>query len=315
MTLKRRHPTVILVFYMTVLVVTMSTHHPVAAALSFAFALILRFRVVGFRKAVRSLVYLLPMVVLIALFNSLFNNRGITVIATIGSMTFSLESALYGLVSGVMLSAVMLWFQSYNDMMESGRFLAILGKRLPVISMMVSMIFRFIPDTLAHGREIDMSRRALMGSPKPRVRLTFAVSLMSSLMAWSMENAIVTADAMKAKAYDSGKRRPYARVRWTAGDIAPVLLIILTVVTVILGWVCGGTAFAYYPLLDFHERVWAGGGFFIWISGCLALFALPFLLDTGVRILDRLYAARRQASEIDPFVTALLGGTAENEGV
>lgn len=309
MTLKRRHPTVILLYYLAVLIVTMSTHHPIAAALSFMFALMLRFRVVGYRKASRSIIYLLPMIVLITIFNSFFNNRGLTVIATIGSMTLSLESLVYGLVSGVMLSAVMLWFQSYNDMMDNGRFLAILGKKLPVISMMVSMIFRFIPDTLAYGREINKSRRALTGEPNRRIRLSFAVSLMSVLMTWSMENAIVTADAMKAKAYDSGRRRPYARVRWTAGDIAPMLLIALTVATVIGGWVSGGAAFAYYPLLGLPDRVWAGGGFFIWITGCVMLFALPFLLDLGVLVVDRVRASSHLAPEVDPFVTALLQGS------
>ena len=112
----------------------------------------------------RSLLYLLPVLLIITCFNPLVNESGMTELFAIGGRSFTLEALLYGLVSGLTLLSVILWFSSYSDLMENGRFLAMLGRRLPVISMMISMIFRYIPDTVRHGREIEMSQRALLGS-------------------------------------------------------------------------------------------------------------------------------------------------------
>jgi len=67
-----------------------------------------------------------------------------------------------------------------------------------VINMMISMIFRYIPDTVRHGREIEMSQRALLGSDDGhrKTKVARAIRLASILMAWSMENAIETADSI-----------------------------------------------------------------------------------------------------------------------
>ena len=179
----------------------MLVRHPVIAGISFLFAVLLRLRLSGIAKTLKSILYILPMLVLITCFNALANDRGMTVLFTIGRRSFSLEALLYGFISGLTLLSVLFWFSCYSDLMDNGRFLAMLGKRLPVISMMVSMIFRYIPDTIRHGREIDMSQRALLGSDdrQRKAKVTRAVRLASILMAWSMENAIETADAMRAK--------------------------------------------------------------------------------------------------------------------
>ncbi|HPX92845.1 MAG TPA: energy-coupling factor transporter transmembrane component T [Bacillota bacterium] len=306
MKLKDRHPAVILFFFAAVLVLTLSTHHPAIALMSLLSAFLLRVRLAGIRKAARSLPYLVPMTLLMILFNSLFNDRGLTVLFSIRRLSVTLESVLYGLVSGLMLSAVMLWFQSYNNMMDSGRFLALMGRRLPVISMMISMIFRLIPESVAHGHEIEMSRRALLGEPKGRFRLAGAIRMTTVLMAWSMENAIETADAMRAKAFDAGRRRAYGRIRRSARDIPPMAAMALFLALAAAGALAGGSAFLYYPFLAVPTRARAGWAMAGWLTGSAALFAVPFLADALSVLSDRIREARRQRADTDPFVTAMV---------
>ena len=116
------------------------------------------------RKVGHSLFYLLPMILMITLLNGLYSDRGMTLLFRGAPSPCQSKVFLYGLISGISLSAVILWFQNYHDTMESGRFLAVLGKRLPVISMMVSMIFRAIPDTLEQGGKSSKAVGRLQGS-------------------------------------------------------------------------------------------------------------------------------------------------------
>lgn len=306
MSLRERHPSVILIFFGAVLVVTMATRHPAVALLSFSSAALLRLRLAGPGRTGKSLLYLIPMILMMVIFNSLFNDRGMTLLFSWGALTVTLESVAYGLVSGLILSAVMLWFQSYNDLMDNGRFLALLGGKLPVISMMVSMIFRFIPQTMAHGREIEINRRALVGQPTKRLTLPSAIRMTSILMAWSMENAIETADAMKAKAFDSGKRRAYGRIRRTADDLPPLLMTLLFLILLAMGWIWGGSRFLYYPYLAIPDRAGSGGALLLWLGGALGLFLTPFLTAGLSWVLDQVRYARRQPLEIDPMVRAML---------
>lgn len=306
MSLKSRHPGVILFFFASVLVVTMSTRHPGTSLLSFILAFLFRIRLTGLRRAIRSLAYLVPMTLLMILFNSLFNDRGLTVLLILGSWRLTLESLFYGLVSGLVLSSVMLWFQSYSDLMESGRFLALLGNRLPVISMMVAMIFRLIPQTLSHGRQIDLGRRALTGEPKRRVKLGGAIRMISILMAWSMENAIETADAMRAKAFDAGRRRAYGRLRWSSGDFVLMAVNTFLLVITALGGLLGGSAFLYYPMLAFPDRAIQGQALTLWLVAGGFLFALPLLADLTLAASGPLLDSRCRPVGMDPLVAAMM---------
>lgn len=314
MAIKHYHPTVVFLYFVAVLLVTMLVHHPLIAGISFIFSVFLRVRVIGFVKALRSLRYLFPMLLMITFFNALVNESGMTVLFTVAGKLFTLEAFLYGFVSGLTLLSVILWFSSYSDLMENGRFLAMWGRRLPVISMMVSMIFRYIPDTVEHGREIGMSQRALLGSDdrSRKAKVTRAIRLASILMAWSMENAIETADSMKAKGYQSGLRRPYARVRWTRRDALPLLLTVLLTGLAVIGVAMGGAAFLFFPEWYIPSRAFEGGILYVLCGVFMVLSGLPLLLDLGESIRDSLSLRRcRHAYNADPFVLAMLPGQAD----
>lgn len=304
MMMKKHHPGVVLFYYGSVLVLTMATRHPAVTLLSFLFSLILRFRMEETRKVGHSLFYLLPMILMITVLNGLYSDRGMTLLFSWGPVNLSVEGILYGLISGISLSAVILWFQNYHDTMESGRFLAVLGKRLPVISMMVSMIFRAIPDTLEQGREIEQSRRALTGERRGKFQLKHGVTLLTILMGWSMENAIETADAMKAKAYLSDKRIPYAGIRRSLRDLLPLLLTLGSGALVLGGVFIGGAGFLYYPFMQIPQR--AERGFFLWLTGSTLLFLLPLFLDALDWALGQLRRQLLREVSPDPFVLQLL---------
>ena len=95
--------------------------------------------------------------------------------------------------------------------MTSDKFLSLFGGIIPTIAMMLSMVFRYIPDTIRKANQINTAQNALLGNEKQdkKTRFNQGITLASSLMEWSMENSIETADSMRARGYLSGKRSHY----------------------------------------------------------------------------------------------------------
>lgn len=285
MQLKHRHPALVLLFYGAVLILTMATQTPWVLLSSFLSAFFVSVRLIGARRSVRNMLRLLPVILILGLVNTWFYGRGLTVLIQLKYRPVTLESLVYGCFSGVMLSAVLMWFMNYHATMAAGRFMALMSRALPVVSMMIAMIFRYLPDILNQAGQMERAREAILGS-KPRGlrnRYRHAVQMTSALMVWSMEHAIETADAMLARGYDSARRKPYARVRWQRQDIPVLIAMAVLLSAVFYLFRLGGAGFLYYPVLAVKQQ--AAEGPAIALTAAVTLFfTLPLWLDLKYRL-------------------------------
>lgn len=280
MQLKHRHPALVLLFYGAALTLTMATQTPWVLLSSFLSAFFLSVRLSGSRRAVRNLLYVLPVILILGLVNTWFYGRGLTVLIQLKYRPVTLESLVYGCFSGVMLAAVLMWFMNYHATMATGRFMALISRAFPVVSMMIAMIFRYLPDILNEAMQMERAREAILGSkPKGlRRRYRHAVRMTSALMVWSMEHAIETADAMLARGYDSARRKPYARVRWQRQDVPVLIALVVLLPAVFYLFRLGGAGFLYYPILKVQQRA-AGGSALALTAAVTLFFSLPLWLD------------------------------------
>ena len=147
-----------------------------------------------------------------------------------------------------------------------------------MISMMVSMIFRYIPDTLQHGREIDMSQRALLGSDDRhrKTKVARAIRLVSILMAWSMENAIETADSMKSRGYGLPGRTSFSIFRFDRRDQTVFGAMLLLVVIILAGAAAGYNTMRFFPSLKLPPPDAFSFGVY---CAYLALCLMPVIID------------------------------------
>ena len=60
-----------------------------------------------------------------------------------------------------MLSAIVIWFMSFNIVMSADKLIYLFGKAAPVLGLTLSMVFRFIPLLQARYREISMGQRCM----------------------------------------------------------------------------------------------------------------------------------------------------------
>ena len=79
----------------------------------------------------------------------------------LGQRPYTLEALYYGMALGCMFTAVILWFASYNRTMTSDKFMFVFGRKSPVISMILTMVFRMVPGFQRKARQITTARRCI----------------------------------------------------------------------------------------------------------------------------------------------------------
>ena len=259
----------------------MSTRHPVFTALSFASGGAYLMYLKGVRSYAKSLLYALPILIVVAVSNPLFNGLGLSVLFYVWDTPITLEAVCYGLCAGGMLVGVIQWFSCYQAVMTSEKFLGLFGRLSPVLSMMVSMIFRYIPATVRKAGEIRDAQLAMTGmSPRTRKeKISRGVRMASILMSASMEDSIETADSMRARGYGMKKcgRRVHDHFRLRDA----VVLVILLAFIVLNGFFIffHANRFMFYPVfLNFDVPLPAYAVYVLFLTSPLILEAVEGFL-------------------------------------
>lgn len=246
------HPAVAFCYLACVIVLAMAAMQPVCVALALAGALGCSCVARGPRATARSLLWALPMVVLALVLNPFFSASGSTELVRIGSRAIYAESLAYGACSGAMMAAVLLWFASYAACMTSEATLALFGRALPTVSLMVSQVLRLVPQFVTRGRAIRAVQRSISAAAPRDARAAASDRLrtVSVLMGWGMEDGLVRGDAMRARGYGCGARRTsYRRYRLTRADVGVLVVIaMLAIVSALALWQLAAR-FSFYPRL------------------------------------------------------------------
>ncbi len=239
------HPAVCLLFFLFVIVVTLFFINPVYSGVSFVCALLYSLRLLGGRKTAAQLKFALPLVVIAALFNMLFCRYGQTVLFSVFGIDFSLEPLVYGACLGVMLSAVIIWFSAYSEIITSEKFTALFGRFAPNTVLIFSMVLRFLPLMLKTAQEIKEAQQGLGNETKG---LKNTLRRFSALVSVSLERSIETADAMRARGFKKG-RRHYSPYKFNAADGAFILVFCALFAFQIVAFALGKFNFEYYENL------------------------------------------------------------------
>ena len=153
------HPAVALLYCGVALVFSMAIMQPVYLALTFAGQLAFSFVLQGSR-ALRGLMWQAPLVLVLAVANPLFVSVGSTELFRIGLHAVYAEALAFGLCQGLMLANVLLAFSNAARVISSDKVMAVLGNVAPVVSLMISMTMRLVPQFARRGRIIAAAQSA-----------------------------------------------------------------------------------------------------------------------------------------------------------
>jgi energy-coupling factor transport system permease protein len=247
------HPIINFLYFLLVIMFSMIFMHPVCLGIalicSMSYSIYL-----GGRKTVKfNLIYMLPLLLVTAALNPVFNHEGITIITYLSSGNpLTLESIIYGIAAAVMLITVIAWFSCYNAVMTSDKFVYLFGRIIPALSLIFSMTLRFVPRFTAQMRVVANAQKCVgrdvsNGSIIQRAR--HGLTILSIMVTWALESAIETADSMKSRGYGLKGRTAFSIYRFDKRDGAMLIFLLLCALYIILGSVFGGLKWVYYPRL------------------------------------------------------------------
>lgn len=273
------HPAIVFGFFICAVVFCVLGFHPIFQAVGLLCALSYYLCIRGW-SGLKVVLGLIPVFIVLALVNPLFNPQGETVLFTWwGGRPYTLQALLFGISTSAMFVTVLLWFFSYNRVMTSDRFTYLFGGFAPAITLVFTMVLRLVPTYQRKATDIIGARdcighAASHGSIRQRVKA--GTSLLSALTSWALEGAIIAADSMRSRGYGTGKRTSFAKYRWTlrAKVIGIVMAALaLAALAIMLG---GLEPVEYFPALiipPWTALSWVG-------FGAYTLFlALPTLID------------------------------------
>lgn len=192
------------------------------------------------RKGFKSIGLMLPLLIVIALINPLFNTRGEHILFSILGRPYTLEALGYGLAVGTTLLITLLWFGCYQQIITTDKFISLFGNLAPSLSLLLVMVLRLIPGLQSKAKQIADARRCIgkgaeNGSVKEKT--SHGMTVLLTLSGWALEGGIVTADSMKSRGYGTAKRSCFHTYRIKRSDG-----LLLTVMAIIAGLTIYGAA-------------------------------------------------------------------------
>ena len=250
---KTCHPMVNFLYFFLVIGFTMFLMHPVSLGITLFCAILYSFVLKGKRKALKSIGVAVFVILITAILNPLFSHYGVTVITYLPTGNpLTAESICYGIAAGVMLSSVLLYFSCFNMVLSSDKFTYLFGRIIPKLSMVFSMIIRFVPTLISRLKEISAVQKTLgrdisKGGIIKRVKC--GIKILSVLITWSLENAIETADSMKSRGYGLSGRTSYTIFKLEKRDKLMLLSMGILSAVILWGILSGKLNYSYFPVL------------------------------------------------------------------
>lgn len=251
---KNYHPIVNFVYFGIVILFSMFLMHPVFLIISFFASLCYSLCLRGKNSINLNIKFMLPMIILIALSNPLFNHEGMTILTYFPSGNpLTLESILYGIASAFLMICVIQWFYCYNFVMTSDKFIYIFGRIIPSLSLVISMTLRFVPKFKTQYEKVREAQRCIgrdISNGTFMERVKNGIRILSVMVSWSLENGIETADSMKSRGYGLSGRTAFSVYRFEKRDGILLATMILLTGYILTALYLGEMVFNYFPLTE-----------------------------------------------------------------
>lgn len=289
----RCHPVVNFTYFAAILLFTMFFMHPVFLGISLAASMVYSVWLNG-RKAVRfNLLYMLPMLLLVALINPAFNHEGASILLYVNDNPITLESIVYGVASAVMFITVIIWFSCYNAVMTSDKFLYLFGRIIPALSLILSMVLRFVPKFKAQVKVISNAQKCIgrdVSNGGLWAKARNGIKILSILVTWALENAIETADSMRSRGYGLKGRTSFSNYRFDRRDGLLLGVLALLILGVLAGAFLQENTIQYFPVIK--SKAVSAGSILVYLD-----YFLLCMLPVGLNLWEE-WTWRRSHSRL-----------------
>ena len=242
------HPGVNLAFFVAALGLTMFIQQPVYLLISMVSGCAYLLYLQGKKGFLRQVGYLVPILIMMAVMNPIFNHEGITILWYLpNDNPITLEAICFGLASAVMMGASIVWFNCCNTVFTSDKIIYLFGRVIPALSLMISMTLRFVPRFKYFLQSVLRTQQAMHKPENTKEKLQQALAAFSATVSWAMEQSIVSADSMKSRGYGLFGRTAFSIFIFEKRDGITLLTLFLLCVGAVVPHVVGLMGWTYYP--------------------------------------------------------------------
>lgn len=250
---KSYHPFVNFYYFFCVIVFSMIFMHPVFLIISISTSFIYSIYLNGGKAVKFNILYMVPFLVFAALINPAFSHQGVTILGYFKTGNpITLESIVYGVAAAVMFTSVIFWFSCYNAVMTSDKFIYLFGRIIPGLSLIFSMVLRFVPKYKAQIKVISNAQKCIgrdVSNGNVFRRARNGVKIISIMITWALENAIETADSMKSRGYGLKGRTSFSNYRLDNRDKVALGMMIFFTIIILIGAYQGRNDMIYFPIM------------------------------------------------------------------
>ena len=242
------HPVVNFLFFVAALGLTMFIQQPVYLLISMISGCAYLLYLQGKKGFLRQVGYLVPILVMMAIMNPMFNHEGITVLWYLpNDNPVTLEAICFGLASAVMMGASIVWFNCCNTVFTSDKIIYLFGRVIPALSLMISMTLRFVPRFKNFLQSVLRTQQAMHKPENTKEKLQQALAAFSATVSWAMEQSIVSADSMKSRGYGLFGRTAFSIYIFEKRDGVALMMLFLLCVGTVVPHLVGLMGWTYYP--------------------------------------------------------------------
>lgn len=278
------NPIAIFVHFMLTIIIAMFIQNPIILLLAL-FGSILYYAVTFRKISAKTLIFWILLFLLISLINPIFSHKGETVLLFINGKAITLEALFYGINNGIMILAVMVWFIVFSEIMTSDKVMYIFGKFSPRLALLVSMSLRYIPLYRQRASIINNAQKTMglykesniVDNVKGGMRVT------SSLITWSLETSVDTADSFAARGGELKHRSSFSLFKFRKNDVVLIITSIVLFSAVISAQAIGVLSVDYYASGDFFSKLSFELIAIVAYSAYFILSLIPFILEISAR--------------------------------
>jgi len=285
------HPLVIFAFFVATIGLSMFFIHPVYLVITIFLAISLN---IALRRGqfLKDWKLYVPLFFMMAIINPLISHNGSLVLFYVNNNAVTVEAIMYGIAIAAMIVAIMLWFSCYNETMTTDKFIYLFGKISPVLSLTLSIALRLVPHFQHQLKQIANAQKVIgmdyrSGSFLQRIKC--ALRILSILITWALDNAIETADSMKARGYGVAMRTSFSLFIFERRDCILLVSIIVLFMMNISASIIGVTTFYFYP--TFSDIQWDIVSV-LFYSSYFLLLSIPLIIEMKGAIQWRLLKSK-----------------------
>jgi energy-coupling factor transport system permease protein len=274
------HPIILLLYYLFAMAALMLYQHPMFLALATVAILLMNFMLDGGLELRKWRAMILIMAVLTLVLTPFFNQRGNHLLFYLFEKQVYLEAIWQGLMISLTLVCILTLFLTFNLVITPDKFVFLFSKIMPQWALLTMLSLRFVPllrKRLLEIGDVQSIKGFSLKTGSVKGRAQSGMLFLQTLLTWSLEESIQTADSMTARGYGLGQRSKYQPYYMKKRDWLAFVFLLVSGSLVLFGWWLGDGVLTLLPVL---EPVWLSGrewlywilffmmiGFPIWTEG------------------------------------------------